>query len=376
MRLFLALILFAHGVAHLVGFAVAWRLTAPPDMPYRTTLLGGRVDVGDIGIRIAGTLWLLVAIGCLAAGASVALQAHWAPALMVSVLAASAVLCALEWDRAWIGLVVSVLLLAVSPAAGSWAWRADAEDAERRLIAATSVAQPASTTAAPHARQLPLVVGRFLDRVLQEGQPDIRIAELVQEGEFFIGGAWRRLDATERFTVEPPGFVWDARIEVARLPIYVADRYIGGIASMRGTFLGLYPVVDVPGGRELRAAALLRYLAESIWFPTALRPNDRLRWEGIDEQRARATLTDAQAAVSAEFRFNTDGDVVEIFAPDRLRELDGSYVPTPWLARCAEYQVQTGIRIPVNCSVEWLLPDGPLPYWRGRVVRARYDFAE
>jgi hypothetical protein len=31
--------------------------------------------------------------------------------------------------------------------------------------------------------------------------------------------------------------------------------------------------------------------------------------------------------------------------------------------------------VPTSGDVEWQLPTGPLPYWRGRVVSADYDFA-
>ena len=52
-RWLLAAGLAAHGIAHTAGFAVAWRLTASSEIPYHTTLLNGRLDVGDGGGRIA-----------------------------------------------------------------------------------------------------------------------------------------------------------------------------------------------------------------------------------------------------------------------------------------------------------------------------------
>lgn len=38
MRLILSGLLLAHGIAHLVGFAVAWKLLVNDEVPYRTTL--------------------------------------------------------------------------------------------------------------------------------------------------------------------------------------------------------------------------------------------------------------------------------------------------------------------------------------------------
>jgi hypothetical protein len=48
MRIVLALLLLAHGVAHLPGFLVSWQLRSFPEMPYRTAFLGGSVDVGEL----------------------------------------------------------------------------------------------------------------------------------------------------------------------------------------------------------------------------------------------------------------------------------------------------------------------------------------
>jgi hypothetical protein len=70
MRFALAALLMAHGVAHLVGFVVPWRLVASQEVAYRTTILASAIDVGDAGIRMLGIVWLLAAaafvlIGCM-----------------------------------------------------------------------------------------------------------------------------------------------------------------------------------------------------------------------------------------------------------------------------------------------------------------------
>ena len=50
MRIVLAVLMVIYGVAHLVGFAAAWKLV-PSGLPYRTTVLGGQMDLGDAGKR-------------------------------------------------------------------------------------------------------------------------------------------------------------------------------------------------------------------------------------------------------------------------------------------------------------------------------------
>ena len=56
-----AILILIHGIAHLVGFVVPWKLVKFEDMPYKTTLLNGSIDAGASGIKIIGILWLITA---------------------------------------------------------------------------------------------------------------------------------------------------------------------------------------------------------------------------------------------------------------------------------------------------------------------------
>ncbi len=111
MRFVLAALLIAHGVAHLVGFVVPWRLVSTAEVPYRTTILGGVTDLGDAGARALGVVWLVAALAfVLLAGA---VLAGWNVRLWVfAMLALSSVLCVVGWPEARIGLIVNAVLLA------------------------------------------------------------------------------------------------------------------------------------------------------------------------------------------------------------------------------------------------------------------------
>ena len=51
MRYLLAVLLLVHGVAHLPGFLVAFRLASFPELPYRTTFFGTLEDVDALTDR-------------------------------------------------------------------------------------------------------------------------------------------------------------------------------------------------------------------------------------------------------------------------------------------------------------------------------------
>jgi hypothetical protein len=112
-----AVIAILHGLVHLMGFAAYWPLANVPELPYKTSLLNGRWEVGAAGMRLFSLLWLLAALGWVVAGVLLVFkQPSWAP-LMLGATLLSLVICILDWGAAfrgaWIDLVFLVILFVV-----------------------------------------------------------------------------------------------------------------------------------------------------------------------------------------------------------------------------------------------------------------------
>ena len=93
MRVLLGGTLLVHGVAHLVGFVVPWRIVTSSEVPYRTTLLGA--DIGQAGVRALGLAWLLVSVLFVVLGASVLRHGAWHYEAILTLVGVSVVLCLL-----------------------------------------------------------------------------------------------------------------------------------------------------------------------------------------------------------------------------------------------------------------------------------------
>lgn len=119
MHIVFALFLFAHGVAHLVGFSAAWALS-PRKIPHLTTVVGGRFDVGESGIRVVGILWVIAAVLFAVVAVGTALNAAWWPRAAIPVALGSLGLCALGWPEAKIGVVMNLAVLVMSAMAIGW----------------------------------------------------------------------------------------------------------------------------------------------------------------------------------------------------------------------------------------------------------------
>ncbi|MFC6865130.1 DUF6544 family protein [Halomicroarcula sp. GCM10025817] len=213
---------------------------------------------------------------------------------------------------------------------------------------------------------LPAPVASYFDAVLEPGLPYTAAVRLEQTGAFRLGDAdtpWRPLTATQYYTTAPPGFVWDATIDLAPLlPVRVVDAYVDGAGVLEARLLSALRVARAGPSPEMDAGELLRYLAEAVWFPTALLPSSGVEWEAVSGSAARATLEHLETSATAVFHFDDDG-LVERVTADRYRQSDDAYAP--WTGRFEDYQVRNGRLVPTRATVEWALPDGPVPYWRG-----------
>jgi hypothetical protein len=87
-----------------------------------------------------------------------------------------------------------------------------------------------------------------------------------------------------------------------------------------------------------------------------------------DDDTSRATITDGGITVSLNITFGDDGRIERAYIPVRYREVDGARVATPWACHYHRYESVAGVRVPMAGSAVWLLPDGELTYWRGRLL--------
>jgi hypothetical protein len=114
LRLVAAALLAVHGLIHLIGFVVPWRIAEAEGFAYRTTALGGSVELGTTGAQLVGLAWLAIAVGFVVASIGVWRRSAWALGLTVALAIASLFVCALGLPETVAGIVVNVAILAVA----------------------------------------------------------------------------------------------------------------------------------------------------------------------------------------------------------------------------------------------------------------------
>ena len=276
-------------------------------------------------------------------------------------------------------LIGLAALIAAAIAYGMHRWNRETEELRVRLES-TRVHPGPGRFHVSELEGLPAPVQRYFRAALTDGQRMIAAVSIQHAGTFNMsetGEDWKPFTSNQRVITRRPGFDWEARIAMAPgLDALVHDSYIGGEGILHASLFGLFSIVNMRGTPEVAQGELMRFLAESAWYPTALLPGQGARWEAVDDSSARVTIEDGGLSLTMLFRFGTDGLITSALAEDRMRTVGTSAVPTEWEGRWSNYERRDGMMVPIVGEVAWILPEGRKPYWRGSITSIRHEFAE
>lgn len=190
---------------------------------------------------------------------------------------------------------------------GSIRWQSGTKAMHAKLEAGRRHIEP-KTYDSREIDNLPPPVQGYFRAVLRDGQPMVSAVTVEHVGTFNMsetGEQWKPFTSTQRVITQRPGFDWEARIQMApALAVQVHDAYIAGEGILHATLFGLVSLVNMRGTPEVAQGELMRFFAETTWYPTALLPSQGVQWEAVDDSSAKATLKDGENTVTMLFRFD------------------------------------------------------------------------
>ena len=228
---------------------------------------------------------------------------------------------------------------------------------------------------------VPDPVARYLRNALPARPHAIRIARMVQRGRLRTDGSknrWWPFQAEHVATTNPTAFLWNARVSIApAFFVRVRDAFIAGQGSGRVALWSGIAISRQASCPEMNSGALHRYLAESVWYPTALIPGENLEWAPLGGDRAVATLSVGETTVSLEFRFTDADEVDSVHAPQRWGRFGGEFRQVAWEGRFESHQRHQGFLVPSQGAVGWMdAEDVWHPVWKGEIESMTYELDE
>ena len=277
----------------------------------------------------------------------------------------------------WVAVLVTVASLALA-GYGTARWNAATTQLLNRLDAAQLSSAPQFFNAA-ELEGLPAPVKRYFKTTLKDGQPIITAATVQHSGTLNMGETlenWKPFTSTQRIVTRRPGFDWDARVKLfPGVAANIHDTYVAGVGSLKVAVLGLITVADLPETADLSKDEFMRFCVEAAWYPTALLPSQGVVWQAVDAQTADATFTDAAITVVLRFTFSANGLIDIVRAESRGRLVGSVMTQAPWQGHFWNYAERSGMWVPLESDVAWMLPEGRKTYYRSLMTTAKYEFS-
>ena len=291
MRHALAVLTLIHGIGHLPGFAVSWRLLMTPELPHRTSILHGRLDLGDAGIRAWGLVWLAlsVAFGVLAVG--IWSRSSWWLGALTAVVGVSTLCCLFALPEARLGLAANAIVFVLACAAVRFpdgppaVGHSGLEDLWRSA--------PAGSGAAFDPGTVPEAGKPYLAQAIAPGTLLAASVRLRMHGEIKLGSSWQPFQA-EQVIVPRRGMIWAGTVSMFGIPVSGADQLLDGSGLLLWKLFDIVPVAHAEGTGTSRSG-IGRLLGETAaWLPSVLCAapvsGNRFEWTALDQHHIRLRL--------------------------------------------------------------------------------------
>lgn len=358
--IFISLVVI-HALIHLLGFIKAIR---PNSLP----LLSQRVS------KLAGILWLSTTVIMLWAIVIYVFGYDYWWIFGAIGLLLSQTLIIRSWKDSKFGTFANLLLL-LALIIGFSNWDFNQMVGRESVTILSDASKENLMVTEQMLEPLPPVVQNWLRKTECIGKPIINDVHIRQTGEMLLkpGTSWNLFSAEQWVTVYPQAFLWKTRVTG---PMHILlkgrDKYQDGQGNMLIKFLATFPLVDARGP-EINQAAMLRYLSEIVWYPTAAL-SDYIEWHQIDDFSAKATIHNGNMIDSGVFHFNKEG-LVTSFKTKRYYYRKGQSTLETWVADIDDksFFKFDGILVPRKAKITWKLKQGDFTWFRLELTDLKYN---
>jgi len=215
--------------------------------------------------------------------------------------------------------------------------------------------------------KLPEPFQRYFQFALPQNQPFVQRVSLKYDGHFKpeADKGWLSIRGEQHFTTDEPGFVW-----IGKTRLFTAhDFYIHGKGTLNVYLFRIIRIVH-ENGPHTDQAELLRWLGESVWFPTNFLQSANLHWTPIDKNSARVQLTHNGLDVYYDVIFSESGEIHRL---ETKRYMSKDKMEN-WTGRLDKYRPVNGMMIPMKIEASWQLEEGEHTYARFHVQTISHEF--
>ncbi|WP_221393546.1 DUF6920 family protein [Dyadobacter sp. NIV53] len=262
-------------------------------------------------------------------------------------------------------LLLIIIVAVTAPLTGEFFLSAQFKDEVRRLYLNREKVS-AKRFSYQQLDGLPVPVQKYFKHVLPEGQPAIQSVRMLQKGQFKTGlkKDWINIDGEQYVTTQKPGFVWKGKTYM----FSARDMYLNGKGKLVVDLFSIYRL-QKGEGPKYDEGELLRWLGESVVYPTNLLPGDNLLWFPIDDKSAQLIYYYKGISLSYNVFFNNKYEIERM----ETQRYMGDTNKEKWVNKLSNYQLRNGILIPIDLEAGWQLKEGYFPYAKFQITNIEYN---
>lgn len=361
-RIIIFIIMFMHGLIHLLGFMKAFKIL---ELPQLTLMVSKPI----------GVFWLLSALLLLIASILVLFKKEWVWMPSGMVLISSQILILLSWNDAKFGTIPNIIIfLFIIFSFTNWSFTAQINKEINNLLSREKISRNNIITE-QMLDPLPLTVQKWLKYIGLVGKESIQTAYFKQKGQMKLKPnqkEWASASVEQYVTTGKPGFLWKVNMKMNPLIVISGrDKYQDGIAKMTIKLGSLIPVVNTVDDYKTNQSTMQRYLMELPWYPSAAL-NPYIWWEAIDKNSAMATMTYKGITGSATYHFDDSGKLLKVSAL-RYKDSNENSEPVECIGEVKACRLIDGIEIPTKMDIIWVLDDGLFNWYKLEIIKAKYN---
>ena len=168
----------------------------------------------------------------------------------------------------------------------------------------------------------------------------------------------------QHVTTEHPGFIWKGTTSL----FTARDMYIAGRGRLTVSLFSLVKIIDAKG-EKYDEGELIRWLGESVLYPTNLLPTERLQWSAINDRSAGLHFNYNGLSLFYLVTFNVSNEIIQLETKRYMGENDLK----TWIIKLCDYKKMDGVLVPTTTEVLWRLEAADFSYAKFLITKIEYN---
>ncbi|WP_136667996.1 DUF6544 family protein [Flavobacterium sp. H122] len=355
------IIVFLHGLIHLLGFIKAFELKEIKNFTLSIS-------------RPMGIAWLIATILFLAHGCSyfANFKYNWFIGFIAVVI--SQILILIFWKDAKLGTLLNIIIFSVSFVDfGSYLIKNEFTAKVKNDFSNNNELVTDILTE-PDIVHLPSIIQKYLHYTKSVGQPKVKNFK----AEFFgrmrgkPNDEYMELQSVQYNFFQKPSRCFFMEAQKMKLPATGLHLYQNEKATFEVKILNWLKIIDAKG-IKLNQAETVTFFNDMCCIAPATLIDRKITWKVINDTTAKGIYKNGKIKISAVLYFNKKGQLLNFISNDRF-ETDGKqYKNYPWATPVEDYRMINGYFLPGKAKLVYQKPEEDFTYGELEYKSVKYN---